>query len=191
MRLDSAKPKAANLPSRQTCQAILREYNVPANIVAHMQLVAQVAVYVASKLVAAGESVNIALVDRAALLHDLDKIMTLEDRGQHGLLGARLLRERGYPEIAAIIEKHPLPALTADFSEWSWEARLVHYADKVAKDRILPLRKRLERMRARHPEYEQDFARLVPLEEALERSIWRAIGENEPKWPAQWVANEE
>jgi uncharacterized protein len=108
------------------------------------------------------EPVDLALVRRGALLHDLGKV---RDAGNlHGLAGAELGRELGLPEpVLACIEKHVrhgVPEAEAagyglpvrDYSFTRLEERLVSYADKLADILEAGLAESLTDARARLPE---------------------------------------
>jgi len=88
-----------NLPTHEQCIEILDEHEVPENVRKHCFSVNKVAVFLALKLKQKGIEINIDLVDRASLLHDLDKIKTL-GQGTHGQLSREILEGKGYPELA-------------------------------------------------------------------------------------------
>ena len=51
------------------------------------------------------------IVETAALLHDLDKMLPAEDPLKalgHGAAGAEWLRQRGYDELAPAVASHPV-----------------------------------------------------------------------------------
>jgi putative nucleotidyltransferase with HDIG domain len=123
------KMKQQKLPTRSTCLSWIKERN-PKNIVDHSKKVNKIAVYLAKKLQAKGVDINIDVVDRASLLHDLDKFETLTN-GLHGKETGKFLRAKGYIPLAQIIEKHITHRiLDKGFAHWSWETKLVYYADK-------------------------------------------------------------
>ncbi len=161
----------------EAIESLYAEYGVPENVIQHMRAVARVAAFLARKLNEAGEEIDIALVEKGALLHDLDKLLTLEEDNAHGALSGRLLRERGEDVIAGIVERHVISMF--DHCEphlWTWEERLVHYADKLcAGTRIVTLAERLEDLRRRYPRYASCFDRHQAAEEALERAIFARL----------------
>ena len=69
------------LPTEQQCLEYFQQYKVPQNILEHCQKVRIIAVYIAEKLQQAGEKVNLELVERMALLHDLFKIACIDKLG--------------------------------------------------------------------------------------------------------------
>lgn len=108
------------------------------------------------------EPVNLELVRRGALLHDLGKV---RDPGNlHGVAGAELGRELGLPEpVLDCIEKHVrhgVPEAQAagyglpvqDYSFARVEERIVSYADKLADMLEAGLAESLADARARLPE---------------------------------------
>jgi len=165
--------KSCRLPTRRECFDLLKEYHVPSHIVAHSLAVAKLAVFLAQRLKERGIAVDIDLVDRACLLHDvvracdfkesncndLTQAVTDKDKAEWRQIRTRykgtchedvtydLLRER-YPAVALAIKKHRYAAiLDEDEKEKpsTWEEKLVYYADKrVMHDRIVTLNERLE-----------------------------------------------
>jgi hypothetical protein len=93
------------------------------------------------------------LVEAAALLHDVDKILPRNDPARalgHGFGSAAWLARRGHPELEAAVAAHPVTRLAAEAAE-QWlaaatpEARIVAYADKRAKQRLVTMAARFER----------------------------------------------
>ena len=83
-------------------------------LLAHSIQVAKLAVAVANK-VASAESVDMEFVEQAALLHDIGMLYTSTPKlncfGEkpyicHGLIGAELLQEEGFPHHAMVCERH-------------------------------------------------------------------------------------
>jgi uncharacterized protein len=159
------------LPSHDECLAMIRECHVPVHIMKHAEAVAKLGVFLAERLQDKGVDVDIALVERACLLHDLFRICDcpLEDFSwfeqsvteQDIVKWRRLKAEHGqrrheeaadaflkdkYPVLAATIRKHRYTAvIDEDDLPESWEEKLVYYADKRAMhDTIVPLKDRLE-----------------------------------------------
>lgn len=168
----------ASYLSQEAIECLYAEHGLPENIIRHMQTVARVAVFMAQQL-KVGEEIDIALVEKGALLHDLDKLITLKQNGAHGALGGRLLRERGQDVIASIVERHPISAFgKSDPRLWTWEERLVHYADKLCLEtRVVTLAERLEDLRHRYPQKENAsyVERYQAAEENLEREIFACL----------------
>jgi len=149
------------LPDRDECLALIAEYHVPVHIVRHSEAAARLGVFLAERLNENGATVDVALVERACLLHDLFRVcdFPLEDfswfeppvseedkakwrrlKARHGANqhedAAALFFGESYPVLAETIRKHRYTA---------WEEKLVYYADKrVMHDTIVPLRERLE-----------------------------------------------
>jgi putative nucleotidyltransferase with HDIG domain len=65
------KMKKCNLPTRKQCFNIIKQYHVPLHIVKHNSTVAKLAVFLAQRLKEKAIAVDIELVDRACLLHDI------------------------------------------------------------------------------------------------------------------------
>jgi uncharacterized protein len=129
-----------NIPSKEECFRLWDGYRMPDNIRRHTLQVTRIAVFVARKLKESGININLTLVERGALLHDIDKILTLKN-DRHGEVAEKILLRRGYPEIARIASHHRFkyirdPTIT-------WEEKVVNYADKRVKhDQIVSLDER-------------------------------------------------
>jgi uncharacterized protein len=158
------------LPTRKECLAILAEYHVPPHIVSHSRTVAKLAVFLGKRLIEKGEAVNIDLLERAGLLHDMMRVHDFKESDYerfkqnlpaqvrakwqrlgekyksipHELAAYEILKER-YPVLALTIKRHRYMALLDEKDRpKSWEEKLLYYADmRVMHDKIVPLKQRL------------------------------------------------
>ena len=91
------------LPTIETCLSMLAEENVPNNVIDHCMAVEKLALQIAMKIT--DDEEVLALVSRAALLHDIGRSKT---HGiEHAIVGAAILRMRGLdPRIVLIVERH-------------------------------------------------------------------------------------
>ena len=163
--------KKFDLPTRRQCFEIIKEYHVPSHIVAHSLAAAKLAVFLAERLKEKGVAVNVDLVDRACLLHDIARVcdfkelnyssfeqtITEQDKAKWQQIRAKykgighedaayeILRER-YPLLALTIKRHRYMAMLDEKTRPnSWEEKLVYYADmRVMHDKIVPLKTRLK-----------------------------------------------
>jgi uncharacterized protein len=134
-----------NIQARQnsyTIQAsdieLLRQAGVSKGDIAHSVKVAEKALEIATRT---KTDLNLELVGRGALFHDLGKAKT--HALDHGKIGAEIGRELGLPEaITAIMEKHIRGGLTADeavelglpvkdYTLKTLEERIIIYADRL------------------------------------------------------------
>lgn len=118
--------------------AILRNAGVSEDDIGHCIKVAEKALELAERT---GAKLNIELVGRGALFHDLGKAKTHEI--EHGKIGAEMGRHLGLPvEIMDIMEKHIRGGLTEaeakelglpvkDYTLRRLEERIVIYADRL------------------------------------------------------------
>jgi uncharacterized protein len=202
--------KDCNLPTRQQCFELMEEFHVPAHIKDHSLAVAKLGVFLARKLRAKSVAVNVDLVDRACLLHDILRVLDfyepdhdqfqqavtdqheaswrqLRDRHKstcHEDAAYELLRQR-YPALAVTVRRHKYTALLDEKEKpETWEEKLVYYADKrVMRDKIVPLRDRLEEAHQRHAHLREtragrkvDTAKVDLLIFELETEIFGKIG---------------
>lgn len=169
--------KKYKLPTRKQCLNLLKQYCVPEHIIKHSIIVAKLAVFLAEKLKEKGIFVDIELVDRACLLHDIarpcdfgdsdcnsskqtvkeqDKAkwqqLKIKYQGRcHEDIAYELLTKK-YPELALAVKRHRYKAILNEKEKpTTWEEKLVYYADKrIMHDRIVPLKERLEEAHKRN-----------------------------------------
>ena len=138
-----------SVPGRTEAAALFLSVGPSPKLERHSRAVAEIAAWLAARISARGTSVDRRLVESAALLHDLDKAIPRGHRLRrlpHGEGSAAWLREHRREELAPIVANHPVTCLAdADFGSGSWsgfeslEAAIVSYADKRARQRLLPM----------------------------------------------------
>jgi uncharacterized protein len=122
--------------------AILRKAGMNATDLAHSIKVAEKSLEIARRIVSRSKAqVDMELVARGALFHDLGKVKT--HAMEHGKIGAEMGAALGLPaSITAIMEKHIRGGLTAaeavelglpvkDYTLHALEERIVIYADRL------------------------------------------------------------
>ncbi len=175
------------IPSRLEAAALLDDLEPPDWLVAHSSAVAEIASFLARRMETRGISVDRRIVESAALLHDIDKLLPadhpLKPLG-HGDAGARWLAERGYEELSRPVANHPVTRLSDEtrYRRWasfaSREERIVAYADKRARQRIVSLEDRFEDWAQRYPAMDGAPAvgRARARADRLERDVCSAAG---------------
>lgn len=170
------------VPDRHEAAHILTGFDPPDWYLAHATAVADVAGYLARGAARRGRPIDRRLVETAALLHDIDKLLPAAERGslRHGESGARWLSRRGYTELADAVAAHPVTVLAeADsdpLAEASLETRIVAYADKRAGQRLEPMTARFARWRRRHPDHGGSLDVAWPRARMLEQRVCREAG---------------
>jgi hypothetical protein len=149
------------IPDRRSAAAALRSLDPPIWHLRHSRAVAEIASWLAVRAGAAGIAVDRRLVEGAALLHDVDKLLPAARPGgalPHGRASAAWLAARGWPELGPAVEHHPVTVL-ADDATAAWlldaaptEVRLVAYADKRAGQRLEPMARRFASWDRRYPD---------------------------------------
>jgi uncharacterized protein len=129
--------------------ALLRQAGVSEKDIAHSIKVAEKALEISSRI---NKNLDMELVGRGALFHDLGKARTHEI--EHGKLGAEMGAALGLPPaITAVMEKHIRGGLSAeeaielnlpikDYALSSLEERIIIYADRlvdIITDGIVPI----------------------------------------------------
>ena len=136
------------IPTKEECLKILKENNVPDNVIAHSKKVHEVAMKLCDMLDKKGVNSNKDLVIAAALLHDVAKLT----KGDHVINGSELVKSLGFPEVARIISRHGLAHLDdEELQPKSTEEKIVFYADKrVSNDRFVSLEDRFKYIKERY-----------------------------------------
>lgn len=183
---------------------IIEEFRVPLHVQRHCKAVANFAMELGKKMIAAGEKIDLVLLRHAALLHDFVRVVDFKEfhpekfpdpvspedivflkmlrekyKGfHHAEAGARILEERGFPEIASFVRRHRFLQIAEGFD--SWEEKILYYADKRTKhDHIVTLKERLADGRRRNAPKTENTKEAVELDEkvfALEREILTKTG---------------
>jgi putative nucleotidyltransferase with HDIG domain len=148
------------VPSREEAVRLLLSLDPPAWHLRHSRAVAEVAAWLARRIAQSSSAPRLdrRLVETAALLHDVDKALPKGARRpgmRHGEAGATWLAEHGHPELLEAVSLHPVTVLvTADgaaaLARAPLEVRVVAYADKRARQRVVAMTDRFARWTRRH-----------------------------------------
>ena len=155
------------------CYALLDSYAAPSIVIKHCEGVAKVSYYVSKKLIEKGVKVDLKKVVHAALIHDILKIVEIDEYTRHmqpGEVEKKIKRweelkkefqnlnhedafkkafSKIYPEISRIVHKHGYSQIYSGFD--SWEEKIVFYADKlVMMDRITTIKERMDEAHRRY-----------------------------------------
>ncbi len=166
-----------DLPTRKECIALLKKHENPKHIIAHCVVTEKVCMRLGKKLKAQGIKINLQLLSRAGLLHDIAKFKTLHADVKHGIEGERILNALGYKEIARITRNHGLGRIFVEGALQDWEDKIVYYADKrVTHDKIVSLDERFDYLRKRYGCISEEAMRTInscyPLVKELEKQIF-------------------
>ncbi len=144
---------------------LLLKYHEYENIIEHSKAVARVSLIIA-KLIKENNPdtyLNLEDVKNAALLHDIDKTLTLKEnrdyalkvckklgikpsRIKHGILGYEILKREGLRKYGLIAKQHHLfSMLSAIEKPKTLLSKIIYYADKrTADDKLVSINKRFE-----------------------------------------------
>jgi putative nucleotidyltransferase with HDIG domain len=164
------------IPDLVTARRLLDEEELPAGIVVHSEGVRRVAVAAAGMVVEAGIPLNGRLVETAALLHDIDKAYIRREGGEHGIVGARMLSEMGYDELAIPIASHPINCLLDDERfPIGWPSVLLAVADRHVAQQFVTIDERLDDMVERHPQHAEHIRAAAPMAHALDAQVAEVV----------------
>lgn len=165
------------VPTLDRAEELLASYALPEGIVRHSRGVARVAAEAARLVEAEGIPVDPALVEVAALLHDVDKPRTRASGEPHGIVGARWLSEMGHDELAVPVASHPVSCLLDEERfPIGWPSVLVSLADKHVAQEFVTIDERLDDMARRHPEYAGEIRSARRPAHALEQELADVVG---------------
>lgn len=175
------------IPDRRSAAALLLELEPPPWALRHARAVAEIASWLAARIDARGTPVDRGLVEAAALLHDVDKLLPDDDPARalaHGDGSAAWLTARGHPELARAVAGHPVTRLADETRYRTWSAfasreeRIVAYADKRAGQRLETMAARFGSWARRYPgAWDRATAERVRARaERLEADVCRAAG---------------
>lgn len=165
------------IPSRDEAETILAAFGLPDGIVTHSRGVARVAAEAARLVAGRGVSLDMDLVETAALLHDIDKLETREGGGVHGLVGAERLTAMGHGELAPAVASHPVTCLLdeARFPR-GWPSVLVSVADRHVAGVFLTSDRRIDDLASRYPQHRAALEAARPAAHILEAEVADAAG---------------
>lgn len=149
------------VPGRVEAAELLLSLDPPVWFLRHARAVGEVGGWLAARIAAAGTTIDRRLVEAAALLHDVDKLLPPDDPARelpHGDGSAAWLTRQGHPELARAVAGHPVTRLVDGerYRRWaafaSREERVVAYADKRAGQRLEPMAERFASWQRRYPD---------------------------------------
>jgi len=152
---------------------MLRGLRPNEKLLRHSTAVAEVAAFLVDAMVHRGVAVDATAVEVAALLHDVDKMLPVDDPLKalgHAAAGAEWLRMHGCVELAPAVTSHPVMKLgnAPTYEAWAaaagLEGRILTYADKRARQDLITLDDRFAKWHARYPNS-------PPLDVAHERAL--------------------
>ena len=166
-------PALLTKPTLKTCLEWMDAWGLPENIRRHVALVGRLAYGLGVLLRAQGQPVDPILAHRGGLLHDLDKLHTLDSDQRHGAAAAKFLHTQGHPDLAEIVRGHILQAaLEGHMESQPWEVRLVFFCDKlVEQDQVVPFDVRIRALKERYPGFRGVMERAEPAVWALNQQI--------------------
>ena len=163
------------IPAPAECFRLMSRYAMLDNIRDHSIVVASIADFLATHLMAKGHGISQPLTVAGALLHDIGKTQCLDNDDDHAKVGRDICLAHRYEELAPIVAEHVILKNGVP-STGITEKEVVYYADKrVNHDRIVSLDERLayilERYgnndERRHRAIEKNFAVCKIIEEKI------------------------
>lgn len=167
------------IPTKPQCLLLFDRYDLPTQKKIHVEAVTELALYLGQKLTEKGESINLELLEAAALLHDIDKNITKQAGERHPDTAVRVLKELGFPEVAEVVRKHSLHCILSDeLKPTTWEEKLVYLADKMTKFEVIGVEHRFKLWykEGLPPDAVKELDASFPLVKKLEQEIYQVAG---------------
>ncbi|UCG00482.1 MAG: HDIG domain-containing protein [Candidatus Heimdallarchaeota archaeon] len=136
-----------SFPNYFDCIQLLLDHSTPLSVISHLILTTQTALDVTKTLKKKGKSINCDLILAGALLHDIGR--SKSHRLNHGIIGAQILQEEGFPEeLSQIAEHHLFSGITKyeardlglpfqNYLPRTLEEKIITYADNISKRKPL------------------------------------------------------
>ncbi len=159
-----------SVPNRVEAARLLLSLDPPSWHLRHSRAVAETAGWLAARIEASGIPIQRRIVESAALLHDVDKLLPPDDPAAalpHGDAGADWLTRQGHSELARAVANHPVTRLGDEerYRRWSAfasrEERIVAYADKRCGQRLAPMAHRFAEWARRFPPIDEAAAAML------------------------------
>jgi len=186
------------LPTENELLELFNIYKVPNSIKEHCLKVREIAVFLANKLKESGVDINIELVDRVALVHDLFKAAAIKDPTPNKFhtralteeeLAMRLELRAKYPgmhetEIAYEIFRFDYPEFAKEvLSEGAFEVRerslevsVVHYSDYITQQNIVvTLEERYDYFKQKYENTDEHWDKSLLASKEEERKIFQHL----------------
>lgn len=150
-----------SVPTREGSAAILADLINKQKLINHLSATAEVCAFMCAAISKNRVEVKSDVAVGAALLHDIDKGLQLDDPYRalgHGAAGAQWLSDHGYEELADPVRDHPVTVIAnaESYEVWaatqSLEAKLVAFSDKRALQDLVSLEERFQRWFKRYPD---------------------------------------
>ncbi len=152
------------IPNDKTAIKILKQYHNPVHIIRHCVKVAKVAVFIGNMLRETGCNISIPLLQAGGLLHDVAKYKSVLYGGDHAIIGAKIITDIGYEDVARIVESHVHLDPTLLSAGQICEELVVNYADKRVKHTsVVSLEERFEDLFKRYGHNEKSIKRIDEL----------------------------
>lgn len=165
------------IPTRSQCQALFKRYQLPSQKKIHVEAVTDLAIYLAREIKKNHPeiSINMELLEAAALLHDIDKAIPKQVGERHPDAAVRVLRDLDMGEVAQIVSRHSLHhILDPKTAPQSLEEKLVYLADKMTKFEVIGIEHRFKLWYRENLPTEaiSELDRALPLVRQLQKEIF-------------------
>lgn len=135
------------IPTHQQCLKLFDVYQLPSLKRIHVEAVAKLAIYIAQAIQTKNPTItiNVELLEAAALLHDIDKNIPRKSGEQHPQTAVRVLTELGFVEVAKVVAHHSVHFILDErTAPKTWEEKILFLADKMTKYEVIGVEHRFK-----------------------------------------------
>ena len=158
-------------------EAFFRRYRYPEWLETHSRIVGAIAETLVAARRPGAPPIDGDTVVLAAYLHDIGRTPLLAgDPRDHNILSGLLLAAEGLEGCVEPARRHAIyTVLDAELAPRNAVEKLVYVADRRGGQIIESLEDRARDTAQRHPKYEAEIARAVPLAKAIEREVFADV----------------
>jgi len=149
------------IPTKQECYQLLKENNVPPNIIAHSEAVANISLKIYDQIKTI-HKLNPDILVTTALLHDIEKL-----KPNHVEAGEEFLKSKQFHELGEFVGEHGIRKKPK-----SLYGKILFYADKrVIEDKVVTIKKRIEYIIKKYNMSEDDSQKLYIVSRQIEKEL--------------------
>jgi len=149
------------IPTKEECYQLLKENNVPPNVIAHSEAVANVSLQIYNQIKTT-HKLNPDILVTTALLHDIEKL-----KPNHVEAGEEFLRSKKFHELGEFVGEHGIRKLPK-----SLYGKILFYADKrVIENEIVSFEKRVQYIEDKYNLPDQAKNELINTAKSIEKEL--------------------
>ena len=169
------------IPNQKQCYALWDKYKLPSSKRIHIQVVTNLALFLAKSIIKQHPQIKIdlMLLEAACLLHDIDQQIKPLPGEKHPDTAVRMLKQLEFHSVAQVVAKHALHCIMdGKTASLAWEEKLLFLADKMVKYELIGVEHRIKLwLKENWPETaKNELTAAYPKVKQLEQEILQLAG---------------